>query len=171
MNLPAVREARTLMLFLSLPTEIDTWPVIRWAWGAGKQVAVPRIELAAGGDDIAPWQSQMVAVLLPAAEVRSVEAHPQVRPGAFGILEVPGAAPLDPARIDVVLVPCLAVDRKGRRLGKGGGFYDRFLSQPELKAARVAIGFHEQVLDEVPETDADRRVEMIVTDCETLTCR
>ncbi len=170
-NLPLVRDARTLMAFLSLPTEIDTWPIIRWAWGAGKRVAVPRIEPPADGNDDAVWQRQIVAVLLPAADVGGVETHPQVRAGTLGILEVPAAAPLDAAEIDVVLVPCLAVDGAGRRLGKGGGFYDRFLARPDLRAARIAIGFHEQVLDEVPSTDADRRVEMIVTDAETLICR
>jgi 5-formyltetrahydrofolate cyclo-ligase len=169
-NLPAVREARTLMVFLSLPTEIDTWPIIRWAWTAGKRVAVPRIERPVQADEPV-WQRQMVAVLLPAADVRSIDAHPAVRPGTLGILEVPEAPPLEAADIDAVLVPCLAVDRLGRRLGKGGGFYDRFLSQADLKAPCIAIGFREQVLDEVPESDSDRRVDMIVTDAETLVCR
>jgi 5-formyltetrahydrofolate cyclo-ligase len=170
-GLPAVREARTVMAFLSLPTEIDTWPVIRWAWNAGKRVAVPRIEPPADRAEEPIWQRRMVAVLLPLADISSIEAHPKVRPGTLGILEVPEAAPVDASAIDVVLVPCMAMDRRGRRLGKGGGFYDRFLSQPELKAPRIAIGFREQVLDEVPETDADRRVDMIVTDAETVVCR
>jgi 5-formyltetrahydrofolate cyclo-ligase len=168
MNLPPVREARTLMAFLSLPTEIDTWPTIRWAWRAGKRVAVPRIEPFADGHDGPVWQREMVAVLLPAAEVDGVTAHPQVRLGSLGILEVPGAAPLEAAEIDVVLAPCQAVDRSGRRLGKGGGFYDRFFARPDLKAKRIAIAFHEQVLDEVPWTQDDSCVTMIVTDAEVL---
>lgn len=166
-QLPAVRDARTLMAFLSLPTEIDTWPILRWAWAQGKRVAVPRIE-PAGGGGAAPSQRRIVPVLLEAAPVDGVADHPAVRPGAFGILEVPGAAPLDPADLDVVLVPCQAVDRRGRRLGKGGGFYDRFLADERLRAAVIAIAFHEQVLDEVPAGAGDRPVPMVVTDAETL---
>jgi 5-formyltetrahydrofolate cyclo-ligase len=169
MNLPPVCEARTLMAFLSLPTEIDMWPTIRWAWRTGKRVAVPRIEFPADASDSPLWQREMVAVELPPADVDGVSAHPQLRPGTMGILEVPGAAPLDPAQIDVILAPCQAVDRAGRRLGKGGGFYDRFLARPDVRVLCIAVAFHEQVLDEVPWTDRDCRVSMVVTDSEVLT--
>ncbi len=165
-QLPAVRDARTLMAFLSLPTEIDTWPIIRWAWAQGKRVAVPRIEPPVDG--ASPAERRIVPVLLEAAPVDGVADHPAVRPGALGILEVPGAAPLDPADLDVVLAPCQAVDRRGRRLGKGGGFYDRFLADERLRAAVIAIAFHEQVLDEVPAGAGDRPVPLVVTDAETL---
>ena len=166
-QVPAIRDARTLMAFLSLPTEIETWPIIRWAWEEGKRVAVPRIE-SLPGDGAAPAQRRIVPVLLDAAPVDGIADHPAVRPGPFGILEVPDAAPLGAGELDVVLVPCQAVDRRGRRLGKGGGFYDRFLAAPDLRAAIVAIAFHEQVLDEVPAGDADRPVPMVVTDAEIL---
>jgi 5-formyltetrahydrofolate cyclo-ligase len=170
MNLPPVRDARTLMVFLSLPSEVDLWPTIRWAWRAGKRVAVPRLEPLPDGRTGPFWQREMVAVELPPADVDSLTAHPLVRPGPLGILEVPDSPPLAVAEIDAILLPCMAVDPRGRRLGKGGGFYDRFLDRPELRAARIAVGFHEQVLDEVPTTEADGRIEMIVTDSEWLKC-
>lgn len=167
---PAVRDARTLMAFLSLPTEISTWPIIRWAWGRGKRVAVPRVEAAAGaGAGPVAEGRRIVPVLLEPADVASAGEHPAVRPGPLGILEVPGAPQVPPAEIDVVLAPCQAVDRSGRRLGKGGGFYDRFFADPSLRARRIAIGFRDQVVDEVPVTGTDRRVDMAVTDAETLT--
>jgi 5-formyltetrahydrofolate cyclo-ligase len=171
MNLSAVRDARTVMAFLSLPTEIDTWPTIRSAWRAGKRIAVPRIEPLEAGRDGPFWDRPMSAVLLPAAEVDGLAAHPQLRSGPLGILEVPDARPLDVSEIDVVLVPCQAVDRAGRRLGKGGGFYDRFLAQPALHARTIVLAFHEQVLDEVPWTENDRRVTMIVSDAAVIECR
>jgi 5-formyltetrahydrofolate cyclo-ligase len=167
-NLPQVRDAGTIMAFLPLPTEIDTWPTIRWAWSEGKRVAVPRIEPAPEGEDLPLSRREMVAVLLPAADVDGVAAHPDVRPGALGILDVPGARPIDVSEIDVLLMPCQAVDRSGNRLGKGGGFFDRLLSRQDLRAARIVLAFHEQVLDEVPVAENDRPVDMVVTDAEIL---
>ncbi len=167
-GLPVVQAARTLMAFLSLPTEIDTWPLLRWAWGDGKRIAVPRIE-AAGGTAATLRQRTMVAVLLAPADVEGVATHPAVRPGPLGILEVPDAPPLAASEIDVLLMPCQAVDRRGNRLGKGGGFFDRFLKMPGLRAARIVLAFHEQVLDEVPVGENDVPVEMIVSDAEVLT--
>jgi 5-formyltetrahydrofolate cyclo-ligase len=167
-QLEPVRRARTLMVFLSLPTEIDTWPTIRWAWTEGKRVAVPRVEptLAEGERNLAG--REIVPVVLEPADVAGAADHPAVRPGARGILEVPGAAAIAAAEIDLVLAPCQALDRAGNRLGKGGGFYDRFLARPDLRADVIAVAFREQVLDEVPVTPNDRRVAMIVTDAETI---
>jgi len=165
----AVAEAGTLMAFLALPTEIDTWPVIRWAWEQGKRVAVPRIRSGAEGAPAPLDGWEMVAVLLEKADVPEAGAHPAVRPGPLGILDAPDAPIVPPGEIDVVLLPCQAVDRRGNRLGKGGGFYDRFLAQPDLRAARIAIGFREQVLDEVPVAGHDQPIDMAVTDDEALT--
>jgi len=166
--LPAVAEAGTVMAFVSLATEIDTWPAIRWAWARGKRVAVPRVapwpEVAAGADR----SPMMVPVLLAPAEVAEPPAHPALAPGAFGILTAPDA-PVVPAReIEAVLVPCVAVDRQGNRLGRGGGYYDRFLSRPEVRAVRVALALGAQVVDAVPVGDRDVPVDGIVTEDEVL---
>jgi len=168
-NVPEVGTARTLMVFLSLPTEIDTWPIIRWVWREGKRVAIPRIESAGAGAEPPLAQRRMVAVLLEPADVEAAGDHPAVRPGPLGILDAPDAPVVPVREIDVVLAPCQAVDRSGNRLGKGGGFYDRFFAHRNLRAARIVIAFHEQVLDEVPTADWDRPVPMIVTDTEILT--
>jgi 5-formyltetrahydrofolate cyclo-ligase len=167
-DVSAVAEAGTLMAFLSLPTEIDTWPVIRWAWERGKRVAIPRIEPGADAEQGPPDRRSMAAVLLEEADVPEASGHPAVRPGPLGILDAPDAPIVPPGEIDVVLLPCQAVDRRGNRLGKGGGFYDRFLAQPDLRAARIAIGFREQVLDEVPVAGHDQPIDMVVTDNEVL---
>ncbi|MEA3367038.1 MAG: 5-formyltetrahydrofolate cyclo-ligase [Planctomycetota bacterium] len=166
--LPPVTQAATIMAFLSLPTEIDTWSTIRWAWDRGKRVAIPRIEPGLDGADTPAHERAMLPVLLEAADVPSVAAHPDVRPGAFGILTAPDAHTVPPAEIDVVLVPCQAVDRNGNRLGKGGGCYDRFLARPEVQATRIALVFQEQVLDAVPVAEGDQPLDMIVTEGEVL---
>jgi 5-formyltetrahydrofolate cyclo-ligase len=166
-QMPELRAAGTLMLFLSLPSEIDTWPIIRWAWREGKRVVVPRIESSAPGREKMEDRG-MTPVLLAAANIRTIHDHPGVRPGPLGILDVPDGPEVPVAEIDVVLVPCLAVDREGNRLGRGGGFYDRFLARPDLKARTIVIALQEQLFDEVPVNDRDRRAAGVVTDAETV---
>jgi 5-formyltetrahydrofolate cyclo-ligase len=80
----------------------------------------------------------------------------------FGMLEPDAAAPLlDPAALDVALVPGVAFDRQGGRLGFGGGFYDRFL--PTTPALRVGIVYDNCLADALPCTDADQRMDWVVT--------
>jgi len=168
-NLPSVCAARTVMAFLSLPTEIDTWPTLRWAWQQGKRVAVPRIEPAGAGPELPLAKRDMVAVILRPADIEGIASHPDVRSGALGILEVPGAEPVPVSEIDVLLMPCQAVDRAGNRLGKGGGFFDRFLARTDPRAERIVVAFHEQIFDEVPVAETDQPIDRVVTDGEVLT--
>ena len=164
-NLPAVAAARTVMAFLSMPTEIDTWPFIRWAWQEGKGVAVPRLAPAGRSDDPA---AGMVAVALEPADVPDAVRHPALRPGRFGILTAPVGPPVPPEELDVILVPCLAVDRQGRRLGRGGGYYDRFLGRPEVQAACIALAWDAQVVDAVPTGPTDVPLDGAVTESRVL---
>ncbi len=165
---PAAAQAATLMAFLSLPTEICTWPIIQWAWGRGKRVVIPRLDAPGERGDASADARAMVPVLLEPADVASASAHPALRPGRFGILTAPEAPAVAPAEIDVVLVPCRAVDRRGNRLGKGGGYYDRLLAQSGVRAVRIALALAEQVLDAVPAGPHDQPMDMIVTDAEVL---
>ena len=66
------------------------------------------------------------------------------------------ASPIDPAAIDIVIVPGLAFTRDGRRLGQGGGFYDRFLAQLPADCTTIGVGFAEQLLDDLPVEPHDR---------------
>ncbi|MBL7140298.1 MAG: 5-formyltetrahydrofolate cyclo-ligase [Planctomycetes bacterium] len=163
-----VAEADTIMVFLSMPTEVDTWPLIRWAWRCGKRIAVPRLGRNTPNAEAGARVQSMAAVHLPPAGAARAAGHPAVRPGAFGILTVPDAPVVPTGDIDVVLVPCVAVDRRGNRLGRGGGYYDRFLSQPDLRAARIVPAFRPQVVDHVPTDERDVPVDMVVTAGEVL---
>jgi 5-formyltetrahydrofolate cyclo-ligase len=145
-----------LFCFLTMPGELATQGLIRAAAAAGKAVAVPRIE-----------DGEIRFVILPTG----VPAPPRDRWG----IPVPDAAwhGVEPARAGRVLVctPGLAFDRQGNRLGRGKGYYDRFLSRARAAGARmVSIGicFSEQVVQEVPHGDADQRLDGLVTDAETL---
>jgi 5-formyltetrahydrofolate cyclo-ligase len=82
----------------------------------------------------------------------------------FGMLEPDKTLPIvEPGELDMVLVPGIAYDRRGYRLGFGGGYYDRFL--PQVHAVKVGVVFSALLVDHVPNTEFDQRVDWIV--CET----
>jgi 5-formyltetrahydrofolate cyclo-ligase len=147
-DLPEVRGASTVMLFSSFGSEVPTGPLIERLRERGVTVALPRIE---DGD------------LVPVA---FVPGDP-VRPTSFGALEPIAPNELDPRSLDVVGVPAVAFDRLGRRVGYGGGYYDRFLR--ELTAFRVGIAFSLQVVEgRLPAGSFDLSVHAIVTEEETI---
>lgn len=143
----AWRDARVVLVFLSLPSEVDTTALVEAAWGSGKRVLAPRVDVAS-------------TTLVPVA----IRSWSDCLPGFKGILEptASGAVPVE--SIDLVLVPGLAFDLQGRRLGRGGGYYDRFLARPGLAALTCGLGFESQVLDQVPSEAHDRRVDALATD-------
>jgi 5-formyltetrahydrofolate cyclo-ligase len=141
---------RDLSAYLSLPTEPGTDALLAAALSAGHRVRVPRIT----GRDL-QWASLRTDTHLVA--------------GPLGIREPVGPA-LDPdelAGLDLMLVPGLAVDRSGRRLGQGGGYYDRVLasvpSHAEGGPMLVAVLYDDEVLDEVPYEAHDCTVDAVVT--------
>jgi len=135
--------AATVLAYLSMPREVDLDGL--WALG-GRTLCAPRTAWAA---------RSMVAAAL--GEVSSaVEVRPGLRePG-------PGAPTVD--RLDLVLVPGVAFDPAGRRLGRGGGFYDRFLAGVPARTAVMGVCFGCQVVDEVPSEAHDVRVGGLVTE-------
>lgn len=146
--LPEVQRARTIMLFSSFGSEVPTGPLIERLHERGVVIALPRIE---DGD--------LVAVpYAPGAPTTTT---------SFGAEEPVGGVLLGASSIDVVAVPGLAFDRRGRRIGYGGGYYDRFLRG--LSAFTVGLGFGLQVLDEdLPSGSFDLPVDAIVTEDETI---
>lgn len=149
--LPEVRDARTVMAFWSFGSEVDTGPLLARLDAAGKEICLPRIR---------------------DGEVLAVGYRPgdPVRPTPFGAME-PAAGPIvEPETIDVVVTPGVAFDRRGGRVGYGGGYYDRLLARIRPDASSVAIAFELQVVDEVPMGNLDRRVEAIVTEHEVIRC-
>ena len=88
----------------------------------------------------------------------------------FGMLEPAADLPvIDPSTVDVVLVPGVAFDRHGGRLGFGGGYYDRFL--PTTPAARVGIAFDECVTDQLPCGEHDQRMDWVATPSGIIRCK
>jgi 5-formyltetrahydrofolate cyclo-ligase len=145
--------ARVVLLTLPFGSEWDTRLVLRAALAQGKSVAVPRVN----------QERRML-------EIHAVcDAAREIAPGYRGIPE-PRAdcPPVALASIDWVLVPGVAFDAEGRRVGYGGGYYDRLLPLLERGAARVAGAFELQVVERVPDAPHDTTVDAIVTEQRTL---
>jgi 5-formyltetrahydrofolate cyclo-ligase len=134
--------------FASFRTEVDTAPLVAWLLARGVTVALPRM--------VGPRHIEAFAVTDPAADLA---------PGGYGIAEPRPELPVvEPAAIDVVIVPGSAFDARGGRLGYGGGFYDAFLTRTRPDTRRVGICFDLQVVARVPREPHDLCVDVVVTE-------
>lgn len=146
--------AGTLLLTLPFGSEWDTRPLIHAALARGKRVALPRVNPAKRMLDLC-------AVTDVARDAVS---------GFRGIAEPGAHCELLPAdAIDWVLVPGVAFDLQGRRMGYGGGYYDRLLPLLLPRTRRVAGAFEVQVVDHVPAAAHDLAIEALVTETRSLT--
>ena len=100
-----------------------------------------------------------------------VDSAETLRPGAFGLLEPTADAPkAELGQLSVVIVPGIAFDAEGNRLGFGGGYYDTLLSGAEVSPPAIGFAYDEQVVDTVPHEDHDRPLDIIVTPTRTIRC-
>ncbi len=149
------KAAQTIMIFMSMPTEVETSTLAIKAWQEGKNVAVPRVDWAG---------KRMEPVEICSLDVGMTTTGPGIREPITG-----KAVPL--GCIDMVVVPGLAYDHKGYRVGRGRGFYDRFLAQQDFQGTRCALCFHEQLLAEpIPCEPHDAPMDLIVSDKEVIRC-
>jgi 5-formyltetrahydrofolate cyclo-ligase len=152
LELQEVARARVVMAFWSFGSELDTAPLIHALHDRGVTVVLPKIE---DGD----------------LEARAFAPGDPVIETSFGAREPATGEPVDPGRIDVVATPGVAFDRRGHRVGYGGGFYDRFLLELRPDALRVGVCFSLQVADtDLPGGSFDLPVDVIVTESETIRC-
>ena len=157
-RLSVLREFATaarLLVYVSTGNEVDTQGLIRQLRAMSRQVGVPRFEPA--------------AERYTASELHDFDA--ELTTGKFGILEPKPEAirPMAFDQIDVVLVPGLAFDETGNRLGRGLGHFDRLLGQ--TSGVKIALAFDFQVLDEVPAEAHDARMDFIVTETRVVNLR
>lgn len=139
---PAFRAANTILLYHSLKDEVDTHAFIR-KWSREKRILLPVVT----GDDL---------------ELRLYTGPEDLTVGAYGIEEPTGARFTDYAAIGLIVVPGVAFDRDGNRLGRGKGYYDRLL--PRIPSAyKIGICFPFQLVDEVPAEPFDIRMDEIIT--------
>jgi 5-formyltetrahydrofolate cyclo-ligase len=134
--------------------EVDTWPLLEHFWRRGSQVLLPRCCDGRTGT----------------MEAYAVTSPLELGPGCFGLVEPRSdlARPVADPRPEVILVPALAYDRRGYRLGFGGGYYDRFLPNLATRPLLIGPAYGFQVVDSVPVESWDQPVQILVTPEETL---
>ena len=138
---PIFRAAKVVMLYYALPDEVDTHDFVE-RWAREKQIILPVVV----GDDL---------------ELRSYHGRHELAVGAYGIEEPTGPAFTDEERIECIVVPGVAFDRHGNRLGRGKGYYDRLL--PRLpQAHKIGLCFPFQLVDEVPAEPFDIQMDEVI---------
>lgn len=145
-----VSEPPRVLLYAAVGAEAPTRPLAEKLMAAGVEVCLPRLKKDRPGE----------------MEIARVSDWGALVPGPFfGIPQPADDVPaLAPERLSMVVVPGVGFDRAGRRLGNGGGYYDRFLPQLPERAARVGWAFLLQVVEQLPEEAHDCRVDIIVTE-------
>jgi 5-formyltetrahydrofolate cyclo-ligase len=156
LDLAEFKASRNILFFLSLPCEVQTDEMIQTALDLGKKVHVPIVDAKRRRLNISE---------ISGLDIEFVEKQ-------FGIQE-PDSADLkivSPEILDFVLVPGLAFDRKGGRIGYGAGYFDKFLKEAPGHVVPIGVAFDFQVLDLVPQTQFDVPVRKILTEKKTIIC-
>ena len=144
---PEYRQAEIMMVFLSLPGELDTTALVLKAWQDRKRILGPRVS----------WEQRRMIPI----EIHSLTQDLTLT--GMGLREPVSGEPIPPSLIDLVIVPGLGFDPCGNRLGRGRGFYDRFLANPEFQGVACALAFEQQFVEELPSGPLDRSMDLLVT--------
>ena len=149
LRLTAFRRATTVCCYVALPYEVQTRRLIDEMLTRGKRVVVPVIRPR--------------SMRLALSELRDPEA--ELAPGFRGVPEpaLRKRRPVPAARLDLVLVPGVAFDRRGHRLGHGLGYYDRFLARLPRRIPTVGLAYTCQLLNRLPVAAHDRAVQTVLT--------
>lgn len=136
--------AQTLLLYSALPDEVPTQTLIDELVAQGKTVLLPRV---VSDTDM---------------ELRRYSGPADLQQGAFGIMEPTGELFTDYAAIDVAIIPGMAFDDEGHRLGRGKGYYDRFLAKLSPTTYKIGLCFSWQRVDHVPTDDHDIPMDEVI---------
>ena len=150
---PFWRDTASILFFAPMPDEVDVWPLLEETLAVGKIATLPRFD---------PASNDYLAC-------RVQNSQTEVGPGQFGIREPKAACPEIPLeRLGLVLVPGVAFDLRGGRLGRGRGFYDRLLA--EIHGTKCGVAFDEQIVETVPAGKLDVRMDFILTPTQCVRC-
>lgn len=141
------KNANVIFTFVSFKSEADTHQIIKYALQSNKTVYAPRIESKENGIEI--------------FKINNLE---ELKVGYFGILEPKASCQAaDSNNIDLILMPGMAFDRLGGRVGYGKGFYDVFLRKMNKRVDKIALAYDLQILSKVPMNKFDVKIDGIIT--------
>lgn len=136
-----------IFTFVSFGSEVNTHQIISLALNDNKIIYVPKIKSKEKG-----------------IEIFRINSLSDLKTGYLGILEPSqNCSAADSSDIDLILMPGVAFDRQGGRLGYGAGFYDRFLTKMSKRVEKIALAYQFQVVDSVPMENSDVRIDGIIT--------
>ncbi|MBU1077748.1 MAG: 5-formyltetrahydrofolate cyclo-ligase [Spirochaetes bacterium] len=141
---PQFKETRSLFTYVSRRDEVNTTHIIEHTLNRDKAVFIPRVDTD---------QKKIF--------VHQIFSLQELQKGAFSIME-PVGEESDKKEFDLILVPGLAFDSNGNRLGRGGGYFDRFLK--EIRGFTIGICYQEQLVKKIPLDEHDIRMDHIITD-------
>lgn len=145
-SLRRLSSARLVLAYGATPEEIDPAAAVACLRSNGALIAYPRIE-----------RPGVLGVYL-------IDEDTELVPGPYGLVEpTAGAHRAELAQIDAVIVPGVAFDAHGRRLGYGGGYYDRLLPLLRADCVLIGVGYDQQVVDSIPAENHDVRLSAVVT--------
>ncbi len=152
LKLPEYKAAKTIFCFVGTREEIDTTIILQDALNQGKCVTVPK---CIGKGIMVAYQ---------------IESLAQLKEGAYGILEPDASKSIEisPSQIELALIPCLSANRKGQRIGYGGGFYDKYLEQTD--AMRVVLCREQLMREDIPVEKYDRLMDVVVSEEKVVRC-
>lgn len=148
-DLAVFQQAKLIMFYVSTNFEVDTTEMIKEAFNLGKTIAVPVI---------CNDKSSMTISLIS-------RMHPELETGPYGIKQPrhQHVRPISKDRLDLVVVPGLAFDSDGHRLGRGKGYYDKFLEDRSDRTRTAGLAFDFQIVEDLPHSLHDQSVEQIIT--------
>lgn len=148
-GLAVFRRTRLVAFFASVEGEVDTHPMIDRALRSGMRVALPSVD--AGKKELRFY------------EIKDLKRD--TAKGTLGILEPKPSLPaVEPSALECVIVPGLAFDGMGARLGRGAGFYDKFLARLSPGTAKIGVAFAFQMVKNIPMEQHDQRLDVVLTD-------
>ncbi|MBL7032490.1 MAG: 5-formyltetrahydrofolate cyclo-ligase [Nitrospira sp.] len=154
-NLEEFIDAKSVLMYVSFRTEVDTFGQLKGILCLGKKLIVPFVN-----------SNQKTLILY---EIKDTS---ELKPGYMGIPEpeVSEDRKVELNDIDLIVVPGTGFDIKGDRIGYGGGYYDRLLSSASKKITTIALAFEEQIVENIPAEPHDMKMNIIVTDERVIRC-
>lgn len=153
-ELKEFKDAEVILLYASFRSEPDTHGLIKECLLAQKRVFLPRVNKE---------KKEL--------EIREINSLDQLKKGHWGIPEPDEDSPLrDINEAELIIVPGVAFDRRGGRIGYGAGYYDKLLSGLDKTIPVIAIAYDEQIMEEIPLEPHDKRVDLVITDREVIYC-
>ena len=143
------RDARCLALYSAIHNEVSTDEIVEHALDNDKSLVFPRVI----GEEL---------------EFVVIESPSELVPGAFGVKEPKGCSLVPVENIDLVVVPGVAFDKRGHRLGYGRGYYDRALTKCQSRCVKVGFAYDFQLVEKLPATDYDETLSVLITESQTL---